>query len=607
MTVGRPRWSRHRLPVAAATTGLVAGLLLVAGPTQPAVAAPAPVAAPTAAMVTTDSLPTTQIDGVVWSQTVVGRRVFAGGNFAHARPAGAAPGTDLTARGNLLAYNLATGQLDTSFAPSLNAQVRAVAASPDGSRLYVGGSFTEANGQVRDRLAAYDTATGALIASFAPALDATVNAIVATGNTVYVGGRFSSANHVDRARLAAFNASNGRLTGWRPTADNVVSAMVGNPAGNAIVVGGSFGTVNGAADLGLADLDLGSGASLPWNATNWVHGSGNGTGITSLRTDGNAVYATAFNFGGNGNLEGSAAFAPATGNLIWMEDCHGDTYDSYPTATAVYTVGHAHDCHSLGAFGDMVPAAPGETEHRALAFSSQPTGTLADGGGVAWTNHAGLPSPTLYNWFPNLAPGTFTGQGQAAWSLAGSGQYVVMGGEFPSVNAIGQQGLARFAVRPIGTDIRDIGLSGANYVPHATELAAGRASVSFLANWARDTMTLHYQVIRNGDRAHPIFTTTQQSTFWNRPLISFTDSGLIAGKTDDYQVLTSDDFGNTSGSESVALSASTLEARNSLVKRAPDPRREPAAAPTQSPISRRVTLSPRLGGRCRPAPVRTNS
>ena len=41
-------------------------------------------------------------------------------------------------------------------------------------------------------------------------------------------------------------------------------------------------------------------------------------------------------------------------------------------------------------------------------------------------------------------PGTFTGQDQAAWSVAANDQYVVLGGEFPTVNGDGQQGLVRF-------------------------------------------------------------------------------------------------------------------------------------------------------------------
>ena len=82
----------------------------------------------------------------------------------------------------------------SSFAPDLNGQVLAVAASPDGSRVYVGGEFTTADGRRRYRIAAYDTATGALVDHLrARASTASVRAIVATNTTVYVGGAFSTA------------------------------------------------------------------------------------------------------------------------------------------------------------------------------------------------------------------------------------------------------------------------------------------------------------------------------------------------------------------------------------------------------------------------------
>ena len=63
-------------------------------------------------MVTADALPTVQIDnGVVWTTVIVGNTVYAGGQFTNTRPAGAAAGTNLTPRSNLLAFNLTTGNL----------------------------------------------------------------------------------------------------------------------------------------------------------------------------------------------------------------------------------------------------------------------------------------------------------------------------------------------------------------------------------------------------------------------------------------------------------------------------------------------------------------
>ena len=180
-----------------------------------------------------------QIDGVVWSQAVVGNTVYAGGRFNNARPAGAAPGTNLTPRGNLLAYDITTGNLVTSFAPNLNGQVLAVAASPDGSRIYVVGDFTTANGQARRRVAAYSTATGALITAFNPVgVSSQARAVVATNDTVYVGGGFQGAGRHSRRNLAAFRASDGALLNWNPDADYTVWALAMSTDGSAIFAGG---------------------------------------------------------------------------------------------------------------------------------------------------------------------------------------------------------------------------------------------------------------------------------------------------------------------------------------------------------------------------------
>ena len=79
-----------RLLTAVLLTAAV-GLPLGAQP-QLAAADTAPPDASLPTTVSTDPLPTAQINGVVWSQVVVGNTVYAGGEFTRARPAGAAPG-----------------------------------------------------------------------------------------------------------------------------------------------------------------------------------------------------------------------------------------------------------------------------------------------------------------------------------------------------------------------------------------------------------------------------------------------------------------------------------------------------------------------------------
>ena len=86
------------------------------------------------ATVSADVLPTEQINGVAWAQVTVGNTVYVTGSFSQARPAGVAVGgAGSVTRSNLLAYDITTGKLITSFNHSLNAQGLAIAASPNGS------------------------------------------------------------------------------------------------------------------------------------------------------------------------------------------------------------------------------------------------------------------------------------------------------------------------------------------------------------------------------------------------------------------------------------------------------------------------------------------
>ena len=376
---------------------------------------------------------------MVWSQAVVGNTVYAAGNFTQARPAGVAVGgAGSVARGNLMSYNLTTGVLVSTFAPSLNAQAKVVTASPDGSRIYVGGSFTTANGQNRYRLAAYSTATGQLISTFAPILDATVNAITATNTTVYVGGAFSTANNVARSRLAAFSASNGALLGWAPTANSEVQALVLTPDGSKVIAGGSFTSMNGSTSAyGLAALDSSTGALLPWAANSVVRDAGTAVGDPQpvdrwhrhlrirLRVRRRAETSKA-----------PSPPIPSTGAINWVEDCHGDTYSNFAANGALYIVGHAHYLRQrrwipADGSGLDVPSSAavqcGDDGHASAQHASRPA-TYADFGGQ--------PSPTLTNWFPDLDAGTFTGQSQAAWSVSGNSSTWCSAGNSPRSTAL---------------------------------------------------------------------------------------------------------------------------------------------------------------------------
>ena len=156
----------------------------------------------------------------------------------------------------------------------------------------------------------------------------------------------------------------------------------------------------------------------------------------------------------------------------------------------------------------------------------------------------GDPAPSIINWFPDLDNGTYTGLNEGPWSVSGNSQYVVEGGEFLHVNGVAQQGLVRFAVPSIAPDKQGPMVTGSQFMPSLVSLTPGTVRVAFQTNWDRDDKTLHYQVIRNGNTANPVWTATADSEFWNRPTIGFTDTGLTPGATYQYRVFVSDGDGN---------------------------------------------------------------
>lgn len=492
------------------------------------------------ATVSADPLPTVQIDGVVWSQAVVGNTVYAAGSFKTARPAGAAAGTQTTVRNNLLAYDITTGNLITSFAPDLNGQALTVTASPDGSRIYVGGQFTVANGKTRSRIAAYDTATGELVSGFAPIAATTVRTITATNTAVYFGGDFTQVNGTPRNYIAAADSATGTLLPFAPKASATVTASTMTGDGSKLIIGGRFTSVDGKAVRGMAALDPTTGSTLPWAASSVITNSGINSALTSLTADATSVYGTGYSYT-VGMLEGAFRADASTGKIVWMEDCHGDSYGIYPTADVAYVASHAHDCATLGLFPDVYP-----DNYRATAFTNKATGTLKNNQVVDYANYGGQPAPTMLHFFPTLWPGTFTGQGQAAWSVTGNSQYVVYAGEFNAVNATYQQGIVRFPAAAIAPN--KVGPTTNTKLKPTVSQA--RRSTSVTVKWGttydRDNANLVYKVYRNyvAKTDTPICTVSNSTPFWKPLTLSCTDTTAPKGQAVRYRVIASDPFGN---------------------------------------------------------------
>jgi hypothetical protein len=545
----RPNPAHRRGGVLALATLSAAALVLTSG--GPALADTKPASPPTT--VSTDRLATAQMNGVAWTQVVVGNTVYVGGHFSKARPAGAAAGTSETGRNNMLAYDITTGALK-SFNPNFNSDVRALAVSPDQSTIYAVGSFTTAGGQSHSRIAAISVSTGAVKSTFKASLNSTAYGVAATNSRIYVGGAFTSASGATRNRAAGFS-STGALLSWAPSTDLPVRALVVSPDGASVVLGGNFTKVNGATIRGSARVDSGTGKSnQTWSVNSVVQNSGldastgYSSAIWSLTTDGSVVYATGMSFKSSqpGNkLEGAYAATWPSGSIKWIEDCHGDSYSSSVANGALYIAGHPHDCGNVPGGWDQSKTASPQRYQRGIAFSLGVAGTLKAEACTAdscYSNYGGRPAPALQVWFPDFNTGTTTGQNQGPWSVASNSQYVVYAGEFTTVNNQAQQGLVRFAVPSIAPNKDGPRLTGSGFLPKLTAVGGGKVQVSFPANFDRDNESLTYQITRDGVVK---YTTTVKSRIWyQRPTITWTDSGLAVGSSHGYRLRATDPYGN---------------------------------------------------------------
>ncbi len=526
------------------------------------------------ATVSADPLPTVQIDGVAWSEVVVRDTVYVTGSFAFARPAGTAAGSaSRVARANLLAYDITTGALVTSFNHTLNGQGRAITASPDGTRLYVAGDFTSVDGAAHNRIAAFDIATGALVTGFTGSLNASTRALTASNTAVYVGGSFTIANGNTRNRLAAYTTA-GALLGWNPAANAIVTAMTLSPDGSRVIVGGGFSSLAGVARLGIGSVfSTGAGAGAPWSDNFPIQDYGSSSNITSLSVDGTKVYGTGYYYTQGGNFEGRFAADPNTGQINFMNSCHGDSYDAVPIGDVLYSAGHEHDCSDIGSFSQDDPAVFDSTHHFLAAETTIPHGTLrapifAGGNGVPgprYSDFSGQPSATQLQWYPLLTAGTYTGQSQAAWTVAGNTNYLAVGGEFPTANGTAQQGLVRYAIRSVAPN--KIGPATVT-APTAVSQSSGALRVSWPAAQDQDNTDLTYEVLRDGGTT-AINTVPYSGSFWRRPMLGFTDIGLTPGSSHTYRIRVKDPLGNSvtsAASAAATVGSATVPGYAALVR-----------------------------------------
>ncbi len=264
--------------------------------------------------------PTWMTDGPVYALTHIGNTVYLGGRFSQVRQKPLKQGGPFVNVDDLAGVDATTGApVEPTWDPSFNltGTVYALAPSPDGSMIYVGGDFTATVGDVTlKNIAAVNAITGAVDPNFHPKMGSLVHAILTSASKVYVGGDFLRVNsRPNRTRLAAFDYSGNLDPNWTPTADGPVRALAFSSDGTSIFVAGNFANVSALPRQSLANVDPATGAVQPWVAG---HIDPQEVGFAMVPTPA-VLYV---GMGGPNNYV--AAYDTTTGQQLWRDHASGN-------------------------------------------------------------------------------------------------------------------------------------------------------------------------------------------------------------------------------------------------------------------------------------------
>ncbi|GAA1478315.1 hypothetical protein GCM10009623_27610 [Nocardioides aestuarii] len=304
-------------------------------------------------------------NGEIWDIEVVPslNRVFIAGSFTSIQN-NTATNTTTYNQAGLASYNLNTGLVDASFRPTFNGGVAAVEATPDGTKLFVGGTFNTVNGVAKQKVASLNLTTGAPLSTFGftNSTNNAVQSLAATNSTLYVGGRFSRINGVLRTGVAAVNAASG-----------VVDQSFDNNLSGGIGVNGQLGVpqlklthdetkllvihtgrqIDGQDRLGMGIIDTATKELLPFRSQLWDANLARVGGVTrivagDIAPDDSYFVVTSGSGGDAPPISDTAIAYPLTASSLqdsdvqplWISRHFDSIYSVAITEVAVYVGGH---------------------------------------------------------------------------------------------------------------------------------------------------------------------------------------------------------------------------------------------------------------------------
>ncbi len=474
------------------------------------------IAAPAQAVVPTKPAQTWGVNGRVSAiLPLPSGKVVIGGSFTAVVDSA---GTTKFPVSNVALFDPATGVFDSTWHPSVNNSVNALAT--DGSRVFLGGAFGKVGGVTRDKLAAVHVSTGALDSSWVgPMLDGPVDVMRLNGSSLFIGGNWNTVTSggapVTQAKVAKLSASTGAFdTAFRPTANPSLAdptpsgrvwALLVLDNGN-VVLGGDFGDINRAPSTRkIAIVNPNTGVPVPGFASQPNNGSTFAT-ILDLATDGIRIYEAVAGGGG-----ACTSVNASTGARVWSVHSNGNLQSVRVVGSNVYCGGHYSGTSSFG----------GQTRSKIAAVDAA--------------------SGTISPWAPviNSALGV--------WSMGSDATRLYLGGDFTKAGGVAQQHFAMWID------------SAAASVPGPPDLAATAGDAVVHLDWQRPSSDggsriLRYKVWRKlaGAAQYPNAALATVSTG-----TAYDDTTVTNGTAYTYTVLALNSVGGGASSNQVTVTPGT--------------------------------------------------
>ncbi len=367
-----------------------------------------------------DSRPDTRLpsaDAPVEAMLVTDGRLIVAGAFSQL----VAPSVTVSRQG-LASLLPQTGVVDPGWIPTSASDaivaIMALALSPDGQILYVGGDFTQIGSQTRRHLAAIDMQTGQVL-PWDPGASGPVRALVVSGDgeVVFAGGDFTAAagttGGAAHDHLVAIDAGTGQAIPWRVDADGAVLDLALSADDGVLYAVGRFGRIGGQLRSRVAAIDIAAAAAKP----GWRVDADAPVRVVERSIDGATLYLGGDFIQISGQArQHLAAIATADGSLrSWAPSVDGPV-------TALDTSADGQVVYIAGGFS---------------LVGGQPRSGLA-----ALSLSTGVPLA----WDPS-------GQGNTATRFAslavdGAGRWLYVGGDFSRLGGVTVGDLAVFAVAP---------------------------------------------------------------------------------------------------------------------------------------------------------------